>query len=748
MVSIRHSVVATGTNNSAKQVSVNAWNEAHSISGTANKFLGFDGAGELAETGATRGVATRAEMKALTDFATPVRLAGKSGGVFIAEAYADHSTPTDLDTQEGVFVRSTADTTKVWVRQDTVLNPYMFGAVGANVRDFDGSTDDSVALQAFFDAAWTVSVSHDYVFNFSGHWAVSQPLYFAHPISLTNHEQHGRRFIMGHIHVLPIAQQPGGVAMETVLTISSPYSTWLGHLFIHSNGRGQFAYTDKRFGYGLRCIQMQQSYVEQVTVVDGKKDAVWVDAQYENWTVRAGTPYETGSSSKNNIGVRFGSVLGVNCGSMATFGVTSNKSYNIAVTARDQGGDPGETGTFDTTEASFTSDNQQRTKLTVSTTAEMRAGEYGKMRQEIPASIYTSIAADNATSKLTWTAGDPVAQGLVVGQTFTLQDDSAIGSNDGTTFTIVGFAGTSNREITVSPKPTTEAATAYTQLNTEWSVHRIDKIISATEFMVHPWVPDQYNSKWYHISGAAAFVSGNDSACAHFDYVGSWMCGIGVNCTAMYGPSIDNFLVDYADIAVGHGISHATVSFALTIKHGHFEACAWDVVQCGANYDSLSIHANSVFGGNVINLGARATTSSPLVRPDNLYFTTLTTGGTQIQSRGAGLVDGIVTGNFDISNAPWGNTQFVSTSSNVACSVAFDELSARMGHCRGEIVWVGGTTVVPAGEMTFSLSSELTALGWTLVGGTTITAPGTAVRLEVIYNTTEKHAIIARFNAA
>ncbi len=49
MVSLTHTTVATGDNDASKQVSVTAWNEDHSLTGTPNQLLGFDQDGATIE---------------------------------------------------------------------------------------------------------------------------------------------------------------------------------------------------------------------------------------------------------------------------------------------------------------------------------------------------------------------------------------------------------------------------------------------------------------------------------------------------------------------------------------------------------------------------------------------------------------------------------------------------------------------------------------------------------------------------
>ena len=75
---------------------------------------------------------------------------------------------------------------------------------------------------------------------------------------------------------------------------------------------------------------------------------------------------------------------------------------------------------------------------------------------------FTSVAADNATSKFTFAGGDPVALGLVKGAIIEFASLS-VAANNGVRFMVTGFGGTSNREVTVYPAPTDMTAdTAFT----------------------------------------------------------------------------------------------------------------------------------------------------------------------------------------------------------------------------------------------------------------------------------------------
>lgn len=72
-------------------------------------------------------------------------------------------------------------------------------------------------------------------------------------------------------------------------------------------------------------------------------------------------------------------------------------------------------------------------------------------------SDFTSVAADSGTAKLTFGGGNPVTKGYRVGDIvrFTNLSETA---NNARNFLILAFGGTSNREVTVYPAPTTMTA--------------------------------------------------------------------------------------------------------------------------------------------------------------------------------------------------------------------------------------------------------------------------------------------------
>lgn len=87
MVAVSHATQAAGSNNGSRQVSVNAWNEAHELTGAANRLLGFDQGGSpievpfvtpemFGETGtADDSTALQAAIDAAAALKVPVQLA-------------------------------------------------------------------------------------------------------------------------------------------------------------------------------------------------------------------------------------------------------------------------------------------------------------------------------------------------------------------------------------------------------------------------------------------------------------------------------------------------------------------------------------------------------------------------------------------------------------------------------------------------------------------------------------------------
>jgi len=69
---------------------------------------------------------------------------------------------------------------------------------------------------------------------------------------------------------------------------------------------------------------------------------------------------------------------------------------------------------------------------------------------------FTSVTSNNGTSQFIFAGGDPVAEGFRIGDVIRFADLAAT-ANNGVNFMITGFGGTSNRTVTVTPPPATDA---------------------------------------------------------------------------------------------------------------------------------------------------------------------------------------------------------------------------------------------------------------------------------------------------
>ncbi len=78
---------------------------------------------------------------------------------------------------------------------------------------------------------------------------------------------------------------------------------------------------------------------------------------------------------------------------------------------------------------------------------------------------FTSVAADNATSKFTFASGNPVTKGLRVGMVMRFTGMSDV-DNNSKNFLILSFSGTQNLDVTVYPAPDTMSADTAFNLTT------------------------------------------------------------------------------------------------------------------------------------------------------------------------------------------------------------------------------------------------------------------------------------------
>jgi hypothetical protein len=103
--------------------------------------------------------------------------------------------------------------------------------------------------------------------------------------------------------------------------------------------------------------------------------------------------------------------------------------------------------------------------------------------------VLTSMTADHTASTLVFGGGDPVVAGLKPGMGIKFTGLTAT-ANNGTTFVITGFSGTSNRTVAVLPAPTTAASESTFTLSSTGS----SLIIPSSNFTRRKVAFEIYNS--------------------------------------------------------------------------------------------------------------------------------------------------------------------------------------------------------------------------------------------------------------
>jgi hypothetical protein len=158
VASLKHAKVAIGDDNPDRQVSVTHWNAEHTLTGTANYLIGYDGAGSATDVNpatlvvgaATQQVATRTALAALSTSA-PAAYLRESGreGMFVWSS-SNNATNVTNDPGQAIYVPPASDATGAsgaWVRRYSgAKSAKWFGATG------DGTTDDNIALQRWLDS--------------------------------------------------------------------------------------------------------------------------------------------------------------------------------------------------------------------------------------------------------------------------------------------------------------------------------------------------------------------------------------------------------------------------------------------------------------------------------------------------------------------------------------------------------------------------------------------------------------------
>lgn len=534
--------------------------------------------------------------------------------------------------------------------------------------------------------------------------------------------------------------------MTDVLTIAGYRQVWDGELAVQDGQGGGSGYLYRRFFNGIRMMAVSQGSFEVIRVDGAMWDVLHLDSTYGSWTLRAGTPYEVTYPHRNNIGLRIGSAYGRGCGSCHQSG---GMGYSVGITGIDAGGDPFLDHGFDSNEAGFANSHVQRSRLTVSSSSHLKRLDIGKVRLELLPAVFGTIASNNGASTLTWSAGDPVAAGLQVGETIIPQS----GANAGAAFTVLGFGGTSNRTISVYPAPATEAAAAISGLFSGWSFHQITNIPDGTHIDVFPWVPTRTNSQWYSMHGWVANVQGGDSANLHFDYLSGLLVGGGLLSGGLYGTHVSTLLLDYAEIGLMQGSGLPNAALGTVIDHLHVEATTINFLQLtGTPSSHCIIKGGSNFHlDRVVRLNVRTSPADALPFPAALVNCTIDKGGEIFQSTVEASYSGhgYFADDYNaLTNHPRGRERTV-IGNSATVHLTFDDDAARLfgqHHC-AELFWIGSTGAAPTGTLNFTLRPSLAAQGWSIGGTTSVTALGKPCLFRVRFHKEGKKVLIARFDA-
>ncbi|MEM7506152.1 MAG: hypothetical protein AAF415_05355 [Pseudomonadota bacterium] len=221
---------------------------------------------------------------------------GDGGGALYARVATDPGHGGVLQTADNAF----------WDLAELRVTPFMFGATG------NGSTNDGVALQAFFDFLGTnIRILGD----FSGEWGTSQTLSITGTI--------GSRFICGTINALG--------AMDTILTITGAGMNFDGTLELNGFSPGGTAnYANRQTTNGIELISAGNT----------KFDRLWLRG-FQRYGVFATT---TGNNQLN-----LGDVRAIDCGSIGE--TVLNLALTFDFTARSDNGivGPNQQSTLTTT---------------------------------------------------------------------------------------------------------------------------------------------------------------------------------------------------------------------------------------------------------------------------------------------------------------------------------------------------------------------------------------------------------------
>ena len=619
---------------------------------------------------------------------------------------------------------------------ETRRTPQMFGAVG------DGTTDDTEALQAFFNDAIDAGNASRNVYDFSGSFAVSGPIYATYPS-----DDKVRRFQAGRIIVL----QPAA-PIQDVLTITGTLQVWEGELSIVDGVNGAMNYVYRRFYNGVRLMEVAHSRFEAIRVDGALRDAVVFDSEpvKDGWSVGTG-PNQRSGTSKNNIGTQVGMIYARGCGSCHG---SINMGYSRDVTARNDGGFDSQ-GAFIEGLDGYRNGVSQLTKLNVGDTSELAVNDIGRMRLEIAradSNGYDTLSFD-INGRIVWSDGDPLLAKLAVGDRIILDNSGGVVNKYNLVdYEIVGFSGPFNREISVWPKPLiAQTNVAVVRLFTQSSYHAIMKIESSSEILVYPWVPTRSNSKWYSMHGHVANIFGGDTANIKIGFCGGMNLGGTLRSAGLYGAKVETLMSDFAEIGVLQGEPPLDQSLGTVVDHIHTEATEVNILQTSINAAGLDVKgASNLYLERIHTLNPRGDPTHVIQPGDFLRRAHIGFKGEPLDWSFHGEHSGnnYFAAGHDLTNAPSQSRGQV-TGAGVTVSVDYDfEMGRLAGYNRAELFWVGTGGGAPTGTLSFQLSPALAFKGWTIAGTSSVTSPTKACLFDVRFYAEGKKVFINRFDAA
>ena len=648
-----------------------------------------------------------------------------------------------------------------------IKTPRDFGATGYDPLN---EVDDSEAMQLFFDHAKNPANARKYFYDWDGEWMVSQTIFACYWDGSDNLTPE-RHFKCGTLRVAPRASLPGGEPLPVVLEIAGFRMNWAGVIAIHPSGPLMYlsdAWVNRRYVNGVRGRMLSQSTIGGIFVDCPQRRAFDLDSGYP-WNVAwvlNGVTFPNSNCIGFRIGFVYGRLVGSTHVSSTSFGIST------AITGRAFGGVLGDSSTwfgaeeFDPAGYAFYANSYgQRTKLTVTSTMHMETNDLIKVRSEIPAAVYGTLEYVNATSKVIWTAGDPTLNGvgepgLRVGDPLPIL---RYGPNAGVEFTITGFGGVSNREISVSPAPVDMAAASTVLVGLtpvplvlygRWSWHIVAQVLDGTHVLVTGYVPNRAANTAYLVAGSVMRTRGGDTANVRVGWLGGLIVATCYNGEGLYAPAIGTILTDYAETTCRLGYYPGQANhIGIDITHGHSEGTT----------TALLVHTVSVFGRISIQSAfdiewiyqdtAWANPADFQPGEQVMPFLAIEHFGVRYASLNGKSYEGVTPGALTFNNNPRNRQAFCYDNAQTF-TLTYDEVVARRfgQHHWAEIDYCGPAGAGMAGDLVVNLGAKEAALGWTFGGAFagatgTIAAPAKPGRIRFHFRNSTKKVIAARFDA-